>query len=438
MENSIDLYQECDAILERIPTGLTNDQKMRYLYLEVGKLLSKSPEFFYDKDPVRQSEIYNNYKVIQDREVVCRSVTYLYCNLGAKLGLNCRPIEMDDVEGIKFNHWAIVYENEDKKYLINPIPDFYRVQLGFTTKSFCHTEDYHFCSSETFDSMSDEYLRELDESLGYLSSGLYTDELFEKLSTEMRSKLGMHIVRTSDYYQEYYLKLLELIQNNKISMSEKLEVIAEIDPELDKHQDIIEKTLETKLIDKDMKKIIHNLSYRKLINTEVDFSKSVDGADFIGSMDVTNLKEMKKDIMLYKFNYMMNCIPKYTTDLTGYIENKNFMEELGKYFFQMPEEKQCIHRHTVVQKKPNGKNDYYLMFSVKDLDEGDSFYCFYNHKDKTFQMPIEPISFMLENDMRPLKNSTLNEKISYSTHISKFCTEPITTVNQIIIKKSSI
>lgn len=203
MESNIDLYQGCDVILEKIPTGLTNDQKMRYLYLEVGKLLSKSPEFFYDKDPVRQSEIYNNYKVIHDREVVCRSVTYLYCNLGAKLGLNCRPIEMDDVEGIKFNHWAIVYENDDKKYLINPIPDFYRVQLGFTTKSFCHTEDYHFCSSETFDSMPDEYLRELDESLGYLSSGLYTDELFEKLSTEMRSKLGTHIVRTSDYYQNY-------------------------------------------------------------------------------------------------------------------------------------------------------------------------------------------------------------------------------------------
>lgn len=438
MESNLNLYQECDNILERIPDGLSNDQKMRYLYLEVGKLLSKSPDFFYEKDPVRQCEIYDNYKVIQDREVVCRSVTYLYCNLGAKLGLNCRPLEMDDVEGIKFNHWAIVYENDNKKYLINPIPDFYRVQLGFTTKSFCHTEDYHFCSSETFDSMSDEYLRKLDESLGYLNSGCYMDELFEKLSTEMRSKLGMHIVRTSDYYQKYYLKLLELIKNEEMSMKEKLDIISEIDPELDKHQDIVEKTLDTEIIGKDMKRIIHNLSYRSLVNTEFDLSKSVDGADFVGSMDVTNLKEMKKYIMLYKFNYMMNCIPKYTTNLTGYIENKNFMEEFSKYIFQTTEEKECIHRHTVVQDNLNGKKDYYLMFSVKDPDEGDSFYCFYNHKDKTFQMPIEPISFMQEHQMYPLKNSTLNEKIACSIDMSQLCRESITNLNQNIAKKSSI
>lgn len=433
MESNIDLYQECDAILERIPNGLSNDQKMRYLYLEVGKLLSKNPEFFYESDLEKQKEIYDNYQIIENREVICRSVTYLYCNLGAKLGLNCRPIKMDET-----NHWALVYENDNKKYLINPMQDFYRVQLGFSTRNFCHAEDYHGYSLEVFDSMSDDYLRKLDESLGYLNSGCYTEELFEKLTTEMRSKLGIHIVRTSDYYQKYYFKLLELIQNKEISTKEKLDIISEIDPELDKHQDILTKTFETEIIGKDMKKIIHNLSYRNLIHTEVDLSKSVNGADFVGSMDVTNLKEMKKNIMLYKFNYMMNCIPKYTTNLTGYIENKNFMEELSKFIFQSSEEKECIHRHTVVQDTPDGKKDYYLMFSVKDPDEGDSFYCFYNHKDKTFQMPIEPISFMQEHQMRPLKNSTLNEKIACSMDMSQFCREPITNLNQNIAKKSSI
>ena len=430
----MDLYQECDEIIGKIPKGLSNDQKMRYLYLEVGKLLSKNPEFFYEKDPIKQSEIYNNYKIIKDREVVCKSAVYLYCNLGAKLGLKCRPLEMDDIEGIKFNHWALVYENEDKKYLINPIPDFYRVQLGFTTKSFCQYEEYYSCSSETFDSMSDEYLRQIDESIGYLNSGCYTDELFEKLSTEMQSKLGMHIIRTSDYYQTYYLKLLELIKDKEMPISEKLKVISNIDPELEKHRDVVKSTLEKEMINNDMKKIIHNLSYRHLINTPVDLYKPVYGADFVGSMDVTNLKEMKKYIMLYKFNYMINCIPKYTNDLTGYIENKNFIEELSKFFFHSSEEKECIHRHTVVRDGINGKKEYYLMFSVKDPDENDSFYCFYDHKNKSFEMAIEPLEFMLKHKMSPLKNSTLNEKISSSTSISQLCTEPISGINKNVVK----
>lgn len=55
MENNyVDLYQECDRIVDEIPKELSNDQKLRRLYREVGKLLSKSPEFFYEKDPRRQ------------------------------------------------------------------------------------------------------------------------------------------------------------------------------------------------------------------------------------------------------------------------------------------------------------------------------------------------------------------------------------------------
>lgn len=71
------------------------------------------------------------------------------------------------------------------------------------------------------------------------------------------------------------------------------------------------------------------------------FIKQREGAQFVGDIDVSELKNMKKQIMIYKFNYMINCLPKYTTALTGYIENKNFIEELSKYIFQTPEEKAC-------------------------------------------------------------------------------------------------
>lgn len=421
-DNNKDLYQECDDIVNNILincNSYSNDEKLRKLYIEVGKLLSKSPVFFYERDPEKQKEIYDNYKIIKNREVVCKSVVFLFCDLAKKLDLKCRPIECDDIENINFNHWALVYENEGKKYLINPIPDFYRVQIGCSTKSFCHTEEYKFYQDEIFDSMSDEYLRQIDKSIGYLKDDCYTDELFEKFSEEMQSSLGTFIVRTSDYYQEYYLKLLDLIKDDNLIINEKLAEISKIDTNYDKNKAIIEETLQKKIISSKMKRAIHGGAYQSLKNTNSDMTKIRDGADFVGSMDVTNLKEMKKDIMLYKFNYLMNCIPKYTTTLTGYIENKNFIDELSKIIFKTPTEKECIHRHTVIKENDNNTKDYYLMFAIKDPEEDNSYYCFYDHKSKTFEMPLEPISFMIEHRMSPLKSSSLNEKIAneYKTSI---------------------
>ena len=430
--NKIDLYEECNKIVEAIPAYYSNDQKMRKFYVEVGKLLAKSTEFFYDRDPKRRKEIYDNYQIIENREVICRNAVYLYCDLAHKLGLSCRVIEMDDVEGI---HWALVYENDGKKYLINPIPDFYRVQLGFSTRSFCHAENYFAYSKEIFDSMSDAYLRELDESIEYVKpGGYYTDELLEKFCSELNNRLGRHIVRTSNFYQDYYLTLLDLIRDEKMSLEEKLKEVEKIDPEYHRHKDIIQHTLETEMIQEDMKKIIHALAYQKLVGSYPDFSMERDGADFIGSMDVSHLVSSKKEIMLYKFDYMMHCMPKFTVPLTGYIENKNFMEVLYEYTFHSNEEIECIRRHTVVQDS-DGKKEYYLMFSIKDPDDVDSFYCFYNHKNKTFQMPIEPISFMLQNHMKPLKNSSFNDEIANYMDSSLLCNQDYPNYEQGSAKK---
>ena len=67
--NDKDLYQECDDIVDNILNNYasySNDEKLRKLYIEVGKLLSKSPVFFYERDPEKQKEIYDNYKIILD------------------------------------------------------------------------------------------------------------------------------------------------------------------------------------------------------------------------------------------------------------------------------------------------------------------------------------------------------------------------------------
>lgn len=408
IENS-ELQAKCNQILQTAPIHLTNDYKMRYLYHELGMVLAKNVEFFYGQDEEQQREIYNNYQLLDSFEVVCSHVAYLYVEMGKELGLDCSMIESSQDKEVPFTHWAIQYNNGSKKYLLNPIPDFYRIQMGFSTKHFCYSENYVGLNQITFDNMSLNYIRELDKTLGYLVGNMYTEELFEKLSGELTNKIGSHIVRTSDYYQEYYLKMLEMIQNKNISLEEKILQIKFIDPDFSKHEKIVRNSLEQNQISKEFKKTLHDIAFKKLIDTPVELQKEREGSKYLASVDVSRLRDLKKEMLIYKFHYMMLCIPQVTTNLTGYIENKCFTDELKKYLFRGADERSAVYRYTVTSYNENTIK-YYMMFSLK-IEEDESLYCFYNPETKEVNMNIEPVQFMSEKKLKPLPNSSLNQKI---------------------------
>lgn len=409
-KNKVDLEKLRQQVIDNIKSkkNLTNDEKMLSIVYEMGMFLSKNVEFFYHGDLQRQNEIYENYKKIENCEVICRSVVHLYSEMAKELGLNCYPLEIENDMEVKFNHWALVYENDNKKYLINPIPDFYRIQMGFSLRSFCWSENYHGIDKMSFDSMPAEYIKEMATRLGYLKSGIYTDDLLSKLSIEMTTRMGTNIVRTSDVYQDYYLTLLELIQDDTKSLDEKLEKLKTMDDNYDKHKDILIEAINKKKIDTPVRKAIHETAFKNLLNTDPNLDVEREGARYIGSMDITKFKKLKNEMMIYKFNYMFRAIPSLTTSLTGFIENKNFMDQLEKYLFTSGEERSRINRHTVY-KENNGNKEYFMMYSLKlDNKDNSSLYCFYDQNEKKVELGIEPVKYMLDHDLKSLKESSLN------------------------------
>lgn len=432
--NKLDIEEKCQKIIENVPRNLTNDQKMRYLCHELALILEKSTEFFYEKDNnERRKEIYNNYKTIENYSVVCRNAVYKHVELAEKLGLNCNMIEIKADDSQAFPHWAIEYYGDNnKRYLINPIPDFYRIQMGFSTKSFCSMSEYVHYNGPSFDIMSEEYLRNLDKTLGYLKGNMYTEELLEKLQTDINTKLGTHIVRTSDIYQNYNMKMLELLKNEEMSIEEKMQEIAKIDPDLSKHKDPIKESFEKKIITKQTRKIMHNLSVKSLINKNEELNGSRDGAKYVGNMDVTKLTKLKDELLIYRFNYLLECIPQITEGLTGFIENKNFMEEIKKYLFKSGE-RELVHRHTVTSNE-NSQKKYYMMFSLK-LPDNSKIYAFYNPETKECSRNIEPLDFMLENKLTPLKDSSLNDEMNNSKNLSQMLCKAEVPIEEIKITK---
>lgn len=436
-QNNILLEKECQRIIENVPNNLTNDQKMRYLCHELALILSKSTEFFYEKEnQERRREIYDNYKTIENFSVVCRNAVYKHVEQAEKLGLHCNMIEIKGDDNQEFAHWDIEYYGDNnKRYLINPIPDFYRIQMGFSTKSFCSMSEYVNYDGPSFDAMSKEYIRNMDKSLGYLEGDMYTEEFLKKLQTDIQLKTGTHIVRTTDVYQEYCLKLLELIKNRELTVDEKLEEMRKIDPKLDEHKGAIKDSFEKEIITKGARKVMHNLSIKSLLNEEGDLNLSRDGAQYVGNLDVTKISKLKEEVLIYKFNYLLECMPQITSRITGFIENKNFMDEIKKYIFKKGGERDSVHRHTV-SRIENGKKEYYMMFSLKvSEDDNSKIYAFYNQKTKECIRNIEPLEFMIENNLTPLKDSSLNDEINHSKNLNQmFCEEVVPTEELISTK----
>lgn len=407
-KSKLDLEEVCKNILDNAPQTTSKDKKMRYLYHELGMNLAKSTEFFYDASENRRLQIYENYQVIEKMEVICRNAVSLYCNMAEKLDIKCTPLECKNNGDSPINHWAIIYENDNKRYLINPIPDFFRIQMGFSTQHFCHTSDYKAYDGMPFDSMTDEYLRKLDQELGYLAGNLYTEELLGKLSGEIASKIGTHIIKTTDTYQDYYLKLLDTLEDDSKSLEEKMESFKEIDPQFEKNQSIIKECLEERKITGKMRKTMREVSFQQLLHQPPNLDREREGAKYLGTLDTAQLKNLKKEILIYKFNYMLESLSQFMRPLTGFIEKKNFIDECKNYFFNVGNEKNCIHRHTV-RSIEDGKKEYYMMFSISPKENEEKIYCFYNPQTGKKEMGIEPLSFMKENKLEPLSNTSLQQ-----------------------------
>ena len=88
------LNDKIENIIINLPYGLSDDEKMVYLYHELGKILSKDEKFFYDTDYDYNEHKFSNPDEIDNFKVVCKSCAYLFSQVGIQIGLRLEPVEL--------------------------------------------------------------------------------------------------------------------------------------------------------------------------------------------------------------------------------------------------------------------------------------------------------------------------------------------------------
>lgn len=247
-----------EKVVNSVDKNWSTLEKIRYVYLSVGKMLSKYTDFFFSVDnklgnqqlTISQiEEVYEDDKREGDLRVICRSAAYIlqriYDELGIKSDLiksnnNVINYEVDD-HSLLINHWfLVVYDDDGKAYFLTLASDLPYIQMGMETRHFATNIPYRkmakngeiiqvYCGDEIKHTVLDsKTLREVDTKIGYIKTQYNYDEDYKKtndyhynyedaaihmLSNELKSnKLYMEIEGYNTYF---YRKLTDFRNGDK-------------------------------------------------------------------------------------------------------------------------------------------------------------------------------------------------------------------------------
>ena len=180
----VNVSQEIKKIIENIPKDLTVLEKIRWIYIRLGKIFS------YDFRIISNPEISKNTVDLSNNFIskyeTCVQISYILNNIlnnvdGCKCDIIDREIDIRGHNGK--NHKAnVVTLDTGEKFLLDLTLDLYLIQSGCQTKEFGFTTDKY----GTYDIISLFECKNLDKKLGFNIN--YLDKEIEELKGKIYNK----------------------------------------------------------------------------------------------------------------------------------------------------------------------------------------------------------------------------------------------------------
>ena len=230
--NLINSY-EIENIINNMPQNLTQLEKAYYIYLELGKIVSESPQFVFTNREGKEK----HYNDVIDSEYygICKSISELYVSIlkDKRIGISADLVKKYPESPI--THIDTVLKIDGKNYIANLISDLSRIKTSRRVNSFCldlsrtvdnprlkeDNESYlkrlqHYYGK--IDSLTREDIEQLDKKLGYSfvipkyskqkGRGLYTEDTIELLRKDMNDPelFNKYVLNNNEVSEEELLK----------------------------------------------------------------------------------------------------------------------------------------------------------------------------------------------------------------------------------------
>lgn len=156
-----------EKLKQNMPEGLNEIETAKYIYIELGKEKAFDEKYFFGNSKTRRqiyklAEQTNHFtdSVVKNKKIICVSLTYLYRDILKDFGINSIVAEDGD-------HKYPIILLKDKMQMIKADlqQDLYNIQTKSKMQYFGTRSKY-----ESYDviPIDEEYLREIDEKIGYI------------------------------------------------------------------------------------------------------------------------------------------------------------------------------------------------------------------------------------------------------------------------------
>ena len=209
---------EIDTIINNMPQNISQIEKAYYIYLELGKIVSESPQFVFTNREGKERH-YND--VIDSKYYgICKSISELYVSIlrDKRIGISADLVKKYPESPI--THIDTILKIDGKNYITNLISDLSRIKTSRRVNSFCFDLSRPV-NDPILKEENESYLKRLELYYGKIDSLTRRD--IEKLDKKLGYSFFIPKISKEDergFYTEDTIELLRKDMNNPESFKE--------------------------------------------------------------------------------------------------------------------------------------------------------------------------------------------------------------------------
>ena len=229
-----------EKIIKDMPENLSDLEKAKYLYMEIGKVLSYNLEFKYCQDYRFQEDIYGEEISIEDIEkgdyqnkiiIVCSQAGKIIQEALERVNIKSHLFGYEPRE---CSHIDVVANIDGKNYCLDIALDLANIQKGFQTTGFALKNKLY--DGTKCDTLKKEEIKQIDEKLGYCKDGMYMDDVINMIKKEINDSENIHefmrkenpelnnVKITKDMILKYKIDFIYKYMKNNIEEENKMNI----------------------------------------------------------------------------------------------------------------------------------------------------------------------------------------------------------------------
>ena len=182
---SIQYYEEKTSnlrdTLNSISLYWSNDQIIRFLYKKLASFVRRDLQYFLQDNKEKQKQ-YSEGFIDRYPNVVCYTLAEFYCTVYREF---CFEANIVQANSASLPLFGVVVKGDLGYYYLQPLEDIFLNQYGLMPQAFGFIPKFKTLNTTypNLVKLSDEYLIELDKSLGFS----YLDDYFSSLKRKMKN-----------------------------------------------------------------------------------------------------------------------------------------------------------------------------------------------------------------------------------------------------------